>query len=899
MSNSLNLQLPYVEAAQAQKHVTVNEALRRLDSVVQLGVKDRTRTGPPANPTEGDRHIVAGPATGAWSGRAQSVAAYIDGAWVFFAPKAGWFAFVQAEAAIIYYTGSAWETLTPVGALETVAKLGVNGSADGSNRLVVRADAALFTADTGQSSPTGDIRIKASKTAPGDVASHLFQTNYSGRAELGLIGSDDLSLKVSPNGSVFTEAFSVGAATAKMDFAKMPLLKGVEVFSASLPSRTAIASTTIPSEIQQVEVRGYKQENDGGHAVYRRVASQPSHELRVRDASGAWFEIVPEGGWVRAMQAGAVGDGAANDTAALNRAFGSGFNVFVDAGNYYVTGPITTGTPSQQITGAGRQVTRFRIASDFAMNAAGVVVIAHPQVDFSNMTFNFTQNGVTSRSNLVAYPPAINMDGQQRGRLHRLRFTAAYDGISATGNTGQSIFYDIECGAFNVGVRLGGAIGAVQMHNVRIWPYEFAGNATLYEDVYSDGKTIAFRIGRVDDLKMVACTGFRARTLFEPTNGVGPFGSLVGCALDGPYSRIEMSAGELQATALYATSNNSDDFFIRMTGGQLTLASFDFDCSTYVAPAVLVDGGTLVMSSGTIGVGSSGSTTVFKVVSGQLHLSNTRFFASSGTARTAPLIEQASNGLLCLMGNSLNPAATGGGGVFARIGSNQPHIVVGNSCPGYTIELPSNATAGVYGPNVSSSGSGNTFIGGNAGAASETGSNNTAIGNGALGSGASGVSNSTAIGNGAVVSGSNQVQLGNSATTTYSYGAIANRSDARDKADIRETRLGLDFVRALRPVDYRWNYREDYLRAADAPEDADWTPPEPGSLARTRFHHGFIAQEIEALIASTGVDFGGFQDHAITGGADVKTLGYTELIAPMVRAIQELAGRVEALETAA
>jgi len=68
MSTSTHLLLPYVLAAQAQKHVTVNEALRLLDGLLQLAVLDRHLTTPPASPADGDRYIVASGATGAWSG---------------------------------------------------------------------------------------------------------------------------------------------------------------------------------------------------------------------------------------------------------------------------------------------------------------------------------------------------------------------------------------------------------------------------------------------------------------------------------------------------------------------------------------------------------------------------------------------------------------------------------------------------------------------------------------------------------------------------------------------------------------------------------------------------------------------------------------------------------------
>jgi len=69
-----------------------------------------------------------------------------------------------------------------------------------------------------------------------------------------------------------------------------------------------------------------------------------------------------------------------------------------------------------------------------------------------------------------------------------------------------------------------------------------------------------------------------------------------------------------------------------------------------------------------------------------------------------------------------------------------------------------------------------------------------------------------------------------------------------------------------------------------------------GSKKRSRFHHGLIAQEVKAVLDSKGIDFGGFQDHSVKGGDDVLSIGYEELIAPMLKAIQELSAEVAALK---
>ena len=185
---------------------------------------------------------------------------------------------------------------------------------------------------------------------------------------------------------------------------------------------------------------------------------------------------------------------------------------------------------------------------------------------------------------------------------------------------------------------------------------------------------------------------------------------------------------------------------------------------------------------------------------------------------------------------------------------------------------------------------GNTAAGYNAGNSS-VGEYNTFIGYNA-GVNTPNYSNVTCLGRGALVSGSNQVQLGNSSTTTYVYGTVQNRSDARDKAEVKNTSLGLSFINSLRPVDYKLDMREDYRKEGQKFSEV----VKDGSKVRGRYHHGFIAQEVGRVIKESGIDFGGYQDHKIAGGEDVLSLGYDEFIAPLVKAVQELSAKVNSLE---
>ena len=209
------LALPMLQAAQAQKHVTHNEALMRLDVVVQLAVTDRALASPPVSPADGDRHIVAAGASGLWTGQDGKVALRLDEGWQFISPQTGWRAWVAAEEALATFDGSVWKTAaeSPL----TVAQLGVSATADGTNRLAVSSDATLFNhAGAGH-------QVKLNKAAAGDTASLLFQTGFSGRAEMGTAGSDDFEIKVSASGAGFLPALKVAAASAEVTLAK-PLI---------------------------------------------------------------------------------------------------------------------------------------------------------------------------------------------------------------------------------------------------------------------------------------------------------------------------------------------------------------------------------------------------------------------------------------------------------------------------------------------------------------------------------------------------------------------------------------------------------------------------------------------------------------------------------------------------
>lgn len=230
MDTTANLDLPYIMPSQAQKHVTHNEALELLDAIVQLAVLDRDRSVPPGEPGEAARYIVATDAEGAWEGQDGRIALWRDGGWRFLSPREGWTAWVIGEAVAVRWTGSDWQNMADAATLlQNLSLLGVGTTADAGNPFAAKLNNALWTARATGEGGDGDLRYTMNKQATANVLSLLMQSNWSGRAEIGLVGDDDLVVKVSANGTSWKEALKVDRSSGKVSFANTRLLSNFAV----------------------------------------------------------------------------------------------------------------------------------------------------------------------------------------------------------------------------------------------------------------------------------------------------------------------------------------------------------------------------------------------------------------------------------------------------------------------------------------------------------------------------------------------------------------------------------------------------------------------------------------------------------------------------------------------
>ena len=187
-------------------------------------------------------------------------------------------------------------------------------------------------------------------------------------------------------------------------------------------------------------------------------------------------------------------------------------------------------------------------------------------------------------------------------------------------------------------------------------------------------------------------------------------------------------------------------------------------------------------------------------------------------------------------------------------------------------------------------GNDNACFGSNAGNSITDGGTNTMIGVG-TDVASSGNDNSSAFGNGAIGAGTNTISIGNTSVSTIAgQVSFSTYSDKRIKKDIEDTNIGLDFIKELKPRKFKRVCAKDYPEVIQTKYDKtapDLTEPD-------RVVDGLIAQEVKETMDSMGVSFSGWNED----DNSKQKLQYATFIMPLIKAVQELTAKVEALEDA-
>jgi len=212
---SPRLALPYLQASQAQKHVTMNDALRQLDALVQMGVEEIGANTPPSSGGDGLLYALGTDAQGDWTGQDGLIAQRRGTGWAFVAPQDGWRVWDRQTGQVHLFTHAlGWQPELPE--LQNLDGVGIGTGSDPVNRLAVASEAALFT------HAGSHHRTTLNKATAGDDASHSYQVNWSPRALTGLLGSEDYTVKVSPDGATWHEALSIDHGTGVVSMSQTP-----------------------------------------------------------------------------------------------------------------------------------------------------------------------------------------------------------------------------------------------------------------------------------------------------------------------------------------------------------------------------------------------------------------------------------------------------------------------------------------------------------------------------------------------------------------------------------------------------------------------------------------------------------------------------------------------------
>jgi len=383
--HSPRLNLPFIQQAQAQKHITHNEAIERLDLLVQLVVEGFAADTPPVLPQEGQIWALGAEPSGVWAGQGNMLAAWAGGGWLFLPPAEGWLA--TSASALRVWNGTSW--VAPLFSdLQNVPGLGVNTSYDTTNRLAVAASATLLTHDG------ADHQLKINKSAEDDTASLLFQTGWSGRAEMGAIGDDDFTLKVSADGVTWRTGLTLDAGTGNA------VMQQVEASSLTGTAVTQSDTDTTAGRVMRT-----------GHRVYPTVISAAS-----------------DTGTVNTQQSRAVIASSNSRASGAGSLVAACTNYLPDSQNTVVTGISSAAISCQGVQVSGNISGAFASQKTSVLGAASATIACYNAEASGNFGCATLAAGSSTGRVIVAADNAVAMCGR--------RFVNAHDRSLALGDAG-------------------------------------------------------------------------------------------------------------------------------------------------------------------------------------------------------------------------------------------------------------------------------------------------------------------------------------------------------------------------------------------------------------------------------------------------------------------------------
>lgn len=427
----------------------------------------------------------------------------------------------------------------------------------------------------------------------------------------------------------------------------------------------------------------------GGYAYRRNSAS-----TALPDKAG-WDPVAPyhleHWGIVTASTAAAA---TTDYTTQVQAAFNAAQGDLLFTGWVHITDAVTLPATCRLDSVRGRDRGGFAISTDFNLAAAGVLILpVSDGCEIARFGFEFTQAAATAsglRSDLVAYPPAINMGAATRATLGEIRILRGIDGIVGEGNCGGAKIDIIESSCFGRNVVIDGALDFVHVESIHVWPFGFADNFNL-TGIFYDGIGRALVLKKCDGWVCDKLGTFRVpvEIAYPDTHLPAVFDTV---QLDGNGSDLLASVGRVMIGKLYATRGTHTGAGIQITGANVNVGQIVIASST--DPEILVSAGRLAINGGTMT--SLHLDRVFaRVTGGDLSMTGVVLsWPSTGGARTVPMIDQI-GGWLNLAG--CHPTlTTPTSPVIAIATDSLRNFVDASGLQPHTMALPVGALVGDY-----------------------------------------------------------------------------------------------------------------------------------------------------------------------------------------------------------
>ena len=406
-----------------------------------------------------------------------------------------------------------------------------------------------------------------------------------------------------------------------------------------------------------------------------------------RTGNSKWSDIVS------VKDFGAVGNGIADDRAAIQAAIDTQLHVYIPTGVYRIGGALGCYYAGQMITGDGR--TKSIIKADnlnysFNINdtAALVFTANEPGPSLQNIGIQFVQPETSNRASLINYPPAIYAQNVPRFQVLNCRISQGMTGIDMRQNSGGAIIDNLELSCYNYGVRIDGSLDSVRIVRLQCWPFEIAGTAN--ESIYFDSSNHGVESGRCDDLKIEDCLFINGGVQLSllSTAGGTTFGACSNTDFDS-YGKVTMAGGQMSFVNCIWTIGDANYQAIVTTGGIMRVSNSNFQAAVaLVNYMVSISGATYAQFSNNTFQNSGSPGGYIVAANGDIIVNGNKFVTPANQAWTNALIYINGSSPRATIVNNRSTDKGTGAGKFVGITNDNWHIVCNNAGIGWGYTYP-------------------------------------------------------------------------------------------------------------------------------------------------------------------------------------------------------------------